>query len=186
MNQSRKIKPTISGQYIFNIITKESKLMEFENILELFKQNLKFLRKKTGAYIFSGGIISNLDLIENSNGSITASIRFNKAKPFFLDNLTSATLPNSNNNSLSCSMKGNFDFDRIKSYLKEGSDWFEETKKCFSAKKSYDKRKVKVTAYPSMAILNLMCEFNDKEGALDPNSPGRIIKNLSKVGGGTT
>ena len=186
MNQSKKIKPKISGQVIFNIITKESKLMEFENIIELFKQNLKFLRKKTGAYIFSGGIISNLDLIENNNGSLTASIRFNKAKPFFLDDLTSATLSNFNKNSLSCSMKGNFDFDRIKNYLKDGSDWFEETKKSYSAKKRYDKKKVQVTAYPSMAILNLMCEFNDKEDTLDPNSPGRIIKNLSRIGGGTT
>lgn len=181
-----KIKPIISGHVIFNIITKESKLIQLENVLELFKQNLKFLRKKTGAYIFSGGIISNLDLIENNNGSLTACIRFNKAKPFFLDNLTSKALSTFNKKTLSCSLKGNFDFDRIKYYLKNGSDWFEETKRSFSSKKRYGKKRIQVTAYPSMALLNLMCEFNDNEDAFDPNSPGRIIKNLSRIGGSAT
>ena len=132
-------------------------LADNPNTTEPFKKGFKFLSG-------GGGLVSTLEDFFNF-----ASIFLDKGRFKETQLLKSETI------------------DLItKNYLKDSSDWFEESKKNFCAKKRYDKKKVQVTAYPSMAILNLMCEFNDKEDTLDPNSPGRIIKNLSRIGGGTT
>ncbi len=183
MRYVNKIKPIVSGQLIFDFVNKEGKLKEYENILGVLKKRIKFIRKKTGSYIFSGGIISNIDLIENKKGLLTASLRFFKAKPHFLDNLTSATLSKSKKSSISCSMSGNFDFDSIKDHLKDNCDWFAESDKSFIAKKKIARNNIQITAYPNMSMLSLLCEFQKGKSVPNSNFPSKLIKNLYKIGG---
>ena len=182
MKFSEKDKPTISGHLTFELDAKDGRTEEFERILDLIKEEVKFRWKKTGSYVFSGGIVSNFNLIENNNGLFTASLRFLRAKPFFLDNLMGAVFPKSMMHTISCSIKGELDFDRIKAHLKDSCEWFRESKESFSAEKRSKEQDIRVTVYPRMTVMNLICEFKGEDEYR--SLPGEIVRNLCKIGGG--
>ncbi len=183
MNRSEKVKPTISGHMTFELDTNEEKSKESERILDSIKMKVKFRWRKTGSYVFSGGIIAYLNLIENKSGHFIASLRFLRAKPFFLDNLVNAILSKTTRNTLSCSIKGELDFDKIRDHFREDSEWYAESDESFSARKRLNEHDIQVAAYPKMTILNFMCDYQDQ----DTNYvlPSKIVKNLCKIGGGT-
>lgn len=184
MKSSCKIKPSISGHMAFTFNSSDKDYEKFEDIFNLIKEKTKLRWEKSGFYTFSGGVISHLHCNKMENRNSKASLRFLKAKPYFLDNLTDAIHQRATDNTISCSIKGNLDFEKIKSYLQNESDWFAESDKNFIATQNLSARtNVKFTAYPKMSILNLMFEFKDE--VCNSNLPSEIIRNICKIGGGT-
>ena len=182
MKSADKIKPSISGHMSFTFDSKDKVYGKFEDILNLIKERINLRWEKSGFYTFSGGVISHLHCNGMGNGNSKASLRFLKAKPCFLDNLTNAIQQRATDNIISCSIKGNLDFEKIKLHLENESDWFAESDVNFIAKRNLNNNNVKITAYPRISILNLMFEFKDE--IYDSNLPSEIIRNICKIGGG--
>ena len=182
MKSSGRIRPSISGHMSFTFNSSDKVYGKFEDIFNLIKEKINLRWEKSGFYTFSGGVISHLHCNKMGNGNSKASLRFLKAKPYFLDNLTCAIQQRATDNTISCSIKGNLDFEKIKLHLENESDWFAESDVNFIATQNLNNNNVRITAYPKISILNLMFEFKDE--LRDSNLPSEIIRNICKIGGG--
>jgi hypothetical protein len=179
-------KLSLTGQIAYNLKTEPDKDVNYylSQILELIKSYGEFKRRKMGSYIFRGGVISHTQTINAKDGYVTVTLRFQKAKPAFLDNLVEAATRIAEKCSLSCSLKADVDFGGLKSYLRGNAEWFGEAEETFSSKISMKGREIHLTAYPSMRMLNLTGEFHRKRGIFQlKGKPSLILDEILKKGG---
>ncbi|HDD56434.1 hypothetical protein DRO64_04580 [Candidatus Bathyarchaeota archaeon] len=125
--------------------------------VDLLKKRVRFKGEEGGFYIFEDGRISQFLIPEVEDGKVRVPFRFSTQRPKFLDEIFMASTEEFGYCDLSCSLRGNVDFERLRSWTKNfGLAWLGETEETFSCILDVGGQILKLTAYPSRGMLNLL------------------------------
>ena len=129
----------------------------WHRFVELLKKRVRFEGEEGGFYIFEDGRISQFFIPKVMDGKVKVPFRFSTEKPRFLDEIFMASTEELGYCDLSCSLRGDLDFEKLRSWAKTfGLVWLGETEETFSSILDVGGQILKLTAYPRRGMLNLL------------------------------
>ena len=143
-------------------------------LLDLLKKRVRFKGEEGGFYIFEDGRISQFLIPKAEDRKVKVPFRFSTQSPKFLDEIFMASTEEHGYCDLSCSLRGDIDFERLRSWTKTfGLAWLGETEETFSSILDVGGQILKLTAYPRRGMLNLLGTL--RKGAREPSGILRAI-----------
>ena len=145
--------------------------------LSELRKYAKYRGYKCGSHVFRGGVLNIFQMPQREDDKVSIVWGFEKVEDFrFLDALFFTAMKFGDTCILSCSIKGDVDFQRLREWVKTYClKWLGEDKGTFSAILDVGGQILWLTAYHEEKIFNIKGKFQ-----LDGLKPSDVLNILSK------
>ncbi len=144
-------------------------------LLEWITKTIPPTRHEHSSSFFEGGVISFLQIPEVRDEKVTIPLEFkNISNLTFLDNLFRIAMREFPLCKITCTVRGEIDFEKLKQWAKKKSlNWFGETEEGSFSCVLDSGQVVRLTAYPRVGMLVVTGNFK-KEG----KSPSKVLSSI--------